>query len=453
METEDFAKDQYILIVPSSDNTAGFAEPLEMKAAKVVTGSVSAYYKDSVVDGSKNTDGSVTVDGTKYKYNGIFAYTADRAFGDDLATNGYTLGNKASYNFYLDSLGNVIGVEVVDDAISDYAYIISKGEDSFKQMNIARVLLSNGTVATYTISDDSDAKALATLTNGTDDSSATAGTIWAYSINSANEIVLTELTGDYSQTANAVTPGNTINSFKKGNSVISYLGTSAIAYATDETVFVYYTDKVAGFYVGKDNAPDITSTQKASVAVKTDNGVNYAQFVVVTSAPEALTGSNYVYNLSSTYVGYSKDNNGDDAYYYEVIKDGEKVVIATDKNRLSANTIYNYGVDEEAFGGDSANDVLAGLYDLTAMPASGFKADVKADVINSGVIVGNTDTTPVQFVLAPETMIVDLDTDDSTTDIIFDATVDDDDTITVVYDVVGGLNMAKAIYITNTGRP
>ena len=40
VETEDFAKDQYILIVPSSDNTAGFAEPLEMKAAKVVTGSV-----------------------------------------------------------------------------------------------------------------------------------------------------------------------------------------------------------------------------------------------------------------------------------------------------------------------------------------------------------------------------------------------------------------------------
>ena len=59
-------------------------------------------------------------------------------------------------------------------------------------------------------------------------------------------------------------------------------------------------------------------------------------------------------------MGYSKDNNGDNAYYYEVIKDGEKVVIATDKNRLSANTIYNYGVDEEAFGGDSANDVLAG---------------------------------------------------------------------------------------------
>ena len=32
----------------------------------------------------------------------------------------------------------------------------------------------------------------------------------------------------------------------------------------------YYTDKVAGFYVGKDNAPDISNKV---VAVKTDNGL------------------------------------------------------------------------------------------------------------------------------------------------------------------------------------
>ena len=83
-----------------------------------------------------------------------FAY--EKALGN-FSTDGYTLGDKASYNFYLDSLGNVIGVEVVDDAISDYAYIIGKGEDAFEYENIAKVLLSNGTVATYTISDDSDA--------------------------------------------------------------------------------------------------------------------------------------------------------------------------------------------------------------------------------------------------------------------------------------------------------
>ena len=445
VETEDFAKDQYILIVPNSDNTAGFQEPLEMKAAKVVTGSVSAYYKETVIDGLKNADGSVTVDGTKYKYNSIFAYN-EAALGENLSTDGYTLGSKASYNFYLDSLGNVIGVEVVDDSISDYAYIIYKGEDAFQRENIAKVLLSNGTVATYTISDDSDDCAYDDEGNHSD--CAEVGEIYAYSINSANEIVLTELTGDYSQKANSST--NTINSFKKGNSVISYLGNSKVAYATDETVFVYYNaNKVAGFYVGKDNAPDITSNQNASVAVKTDKGVDYAQFVVVTGAPAALTGSNYVYNLNSTYVGYSKDNNGDDAYYYEVIKDGEKVVIATDERSLRANTIYNYGVDEEAFGGDSANDVLAGLYDLTAMPASGYEAGVLVNVVNSGVIVGNSNA--IQFVLAPETVVVDLDTTDSTSDITFKATVDKGDTITVVYDVVGGLNMAKAIYITDTG--
>lgn len=448
VETEDFAKDQYILIVPNSDNTAGFQEPLEMKAAQVVTGSVSAFYKDSVVDGSKNTDGSVTVDGTKYKYNSIFAYTADRALGDDLATNGYTLGSKATYNFYLDSLGYVIGVEVADDSISDYAYIIDKGEDAFQQHNIAKVLLSNGTVATYTISDDSDAAALDTTTVNSDTSSAKAGTIWAYSINSANEIVLTELTGKYDQVA-STGDGNTIKSFTKGTTVIK-LSASDFAYATDETVFVYYNGgKVVGTYTGKDNAPSI-SNKVASVAVKADSkGINYAQFVVVTDAPEALTGDNFVYALSSSYKGFSTDNNGDKIYYFEVIKGGEKVVIATDKTALIAGDVYNYGVKEDAFGGDSANDVLPGVYDLTAMPVSGYTKGVDVGVVNAGVITDNTNTT--SYVITPDTVIADVDLTDSTDSVVFEATVDDDDIITVVYDVVGGLNVAKAIFITETG--
>ena len=160
-----------------------------------------------------------------------------------------------------------------------------------------------------------------------------------------------------------------------------------------------------------------------------------------------MTGDNYVYVLNGSYIGYSKDNNGDNAYYYEVVKDGEKVVIATDKSSLSAGTIYNYGVNEEAFGGDSANEVLSGLYDLTAM-ASGYDTSKTVKLVTSGVIVAGDNT---QYVVAPETMIVDVDTTDSTSDIISDVTVDDDDTITVVYDVVGGLNVAKTIYITETG--
>ena len=60
--------------IPNADNTDGFKEPLEMKAAEAVTGSVSAYYNDTVSDGSKNANGSVTVDGVKYNYNGIYAY-------------------------------------------------------------------------------------------------------------------------------------------------------------------------------------------------------------------------------------------------------------------------------------------------------------------------------------------------------------------------------------------
>ena len=438
VETEDFAKDQFILITPSTNGRDGFKEPLEMKAAEVITGSVSAYYKDSVKDNAKSPDGSVTVDGVKYNYNAIFARD-NKAYGEELANDGYTLGEKATYNFYLDSLGYVIGVEVADDSISDYAYIIAKGEDAFKHENIAKVLLSNGTVATYTISSKSDDDA---YDDGTaSDPCAGKGSIWGYSINSAGEIVLTELTGKYSDVANT-----TINSFTKGTTYVTY-DTSKFAYATDETVFIYYNnDKVVGMYTGKDNAPNITN-KSASVAIKLDSkNVPYVQFVVVTAAPEALTSDNFVYALSDTYVGYSTDNNGDKAYYFEVIKENEKVVIATDKDKLVKGQVYNYGVKEDVFAGDSANNVLPGLYDLTAM-ASGVATGVEVANINANVI---TDKSNTAYVISADTVIVDVDTDDSTTSIVFEATVETGNVLTVVYDVVGGLKITKAIYITDT---
>ena len=439
VETEDFAKDEYILVIPSSDNTAGFAEPLSMKAAEAVTGSVTAYYKEKMTDGTANADGSVTVDGVKYNYNGIFAYS--NAMGDTLAENGYTLGSKASYKFFLDSNGYVIGVKVVDDTISDYAYIIDKGADAFGVENIAKVLLSDGSIKTYNISSKSDDAAYDA--GDTDTVYATVGQIWAYSINADGEIVLSALTGDYAQKANTASH-NTLNSFTKGYSAMNYLGGSQWAYATDETVFIYLKDgKVVGNYTGKSNAPSVTSNKTISMATKTVDGKDYAQFVVVTADPESAMTTNYVYNLKATYIGYSKDNNDDFAYYWEVVKNGKKTVIASDKSTLPIG-LYNYSIDEAAFSGDSANGVEAGLYDLDAMSASNYEKDVTIGVSsNDNVIVSNDNAK--QFVIAPETVIVDIsDVDDVTSDASFKA----GDKVTVTFDEVGGLKIAQVVYIT-----
>ena len=438
VETENFAKDDYILVIPSSNSTAGFQEPLSMKAAEAVTGSVTAYYKETVTNGTKNADGSVTVDGVKYNYNGIFAYD-EKALGENLSTDGYTLGSKASYKFFLDSNGYVIGVKVVDDTISDYAYIMDKGEDAFQKQNIAKVLLSDGSIKTYTISSKSDAAAYASSRD--DSAKATIGQIWAYSINSDGEIVLSALTGDYAQKAN----NNTLNSFTKGYSAMRYMGGTQWAYATDETVFIYLNDgKVVGNYTGKSNAPSVTSNKVISMATKTVDSVDYAQFVVVNDSPESAMTTNYVYNLKNNYIGYSKDNNDDLAYYWEVVKNGEKTVIASDSESLSVG-LYNYAIDEAAFSGDSANGVEAGLYDLGAMNSSNYKAITIGVSSNDNVIVDASDNT-LQYVIAPETVIVDIEDAD---DVAFDASFKVNDKVTVVFDEVGGLRIAQVVYITD----
>ena len=87
-------------------------------------------------------------------------------------------------------MGNVIGFKVKDSAVSDYAYIIAVGEDSFKHNNIVKVLTSDGKIATYTVSSKSDDDA---YDNGVvQDTYASPEELYSYSINASGEIVLSD---------------------------------------------------------------------------------------------------------------------------------------------------------------------------------------------------------------------------------------------------------------------
>ena len=118
-------------------------------------------------------------------------------------------------------------------------------------------------------------------------------------------------------------------------------------------------------------------------------------------------------------------------------------MIATDKSTLPIG-LYNYSIDEAAFGGDSANGVEAGLYDLDDMNGSNYAAGVEIGVSSNDNVIVSSDNTQ-QFVIAPETVIVDIsDVDDVTSDASFKA----GDTVTVTFDEVGGLKIAQVVYIT-----
>ena len=468
VETEQFEKGDMILVTPSSNTSGGFKEPLSMVKAETFDSTVSAYYRNL----TNGCAGSVTANGTKYNYNFIFADAHNIALGDDIAQaqGGYLL-NKATYTFYLDDCGNIIGVKVKDDAVNDYAYIISVGEDSFQKKNVVKVLLSDGTIGTYNVSSKSVDTAYdgdQTSADSNNDWAAT-GEIYGYSINSNNEIVLdnvTTLNSNYRQylfssttTKNgSVAPdvgngqahtGKQITSFTKGYSVITT--DDGVVYATDSTVFVYLDGSKVTTYVGKSNAPSITSghAKNASIVVKRTDGTDYATYVVVTAAPENSMTDNYIYVLANNPYGTTQDVNGDTVYLYKVVKNGAVVNLAADKSSYTEG-VYLYGINETRYTGDSANEVEAGLYSLSAANegfAGSSTGDYKRNVIigvssNDNVIVTPADDD--QFVISPETKITDIS---NQSDIITDASFKVGDTITVVYKTVSGLQVADAIYI------
>ena len=447
VETEDFAKDQYILVIPDfslADMEKACTDPLEMKAAESFTGSVSAYYNDTVKpddqkDGVKNANGSVTVDGVKYTYNGIYAL--DAALGNELsqADSSYTLGSKASYTFYLDSLGYVIGAVVEDDAISDYAYVIAVGTDAFGKPNIAKVLKSDGTIGTYNVSSKSTATLKNTETN--------AGEIYSYSINSAGEIVLDTLAAPKYVQITDSSDKDTITKFTKGSSLVTT--SEGAIYANAETVFVYYTvvnnkDDVK-LYTGKDNAPSISEGAKAASAVyKLDSSDNkIAQYIVITAKPETSVTDNYVYVLESAYMGTIKDKNDDDIHMYKVVMDGEVKVIAMDQKVTTGNGVYKYSVNTALFDGDSANSVEPGVYTVEKMTAD---TEIAYGQVAKSVISNTITTTDDDiYEISPDTEIIDITDIDN---VKFDETLDAGDTFVVVFEKSNNLYIAKSIYIT-----
>ncbi len=511
IETEDYAVGDMILVDPNmtlaqvkgaayttavlAQVQAAFgANVLGTRAAEVLSAAtVTAFYANV----AGQTGGSVTTGGAKYSYNGVFA---DKdALGYDhavVAGDNYSL-NKGTYNFYLDSNGNVIGAKVVEDTIKDYAYILAVGEDSFKMDNDVKVLLSNGTVGTYTVSGQSgynyDSYAYNTVsnlstTNKIYDSTPSAssvgatvndhdglaaegvGRIYGYSFDASGNIILTALTGaKYNNAAKAIA-GNVnlgmLYTFTKGYSTISYKASDNASaafqsvFATDTTVFAYINNGVVTLYTGKSNAPSIDkdNAKAAAIATQKIGNTTYATFVVILGAPEADMGTNFVYVTSAGVAGKSTDTKGAPVYYYNVVKDGVRTTIATTNacntsDLLATGTgVYRYAFNADLFTSDDLNKVESGEYTMQkAVEDDGLKEDVKIDVSSNGNVIVNQDATQSeiidqtnQYIITDETKITDV----SGPVAVENATFNVGDTVTVVFGKQGSLQIAKAVFIT-----
>ena len=505
IETEDYEVGDYILVDPHATldqvlaanrgtaadltamQTAFGADVCGSETAEVISAAnISAYYTVTA-----NENGSVTTGGTRYNYNGIFNVNVaaanapfhSAALGADMAEGDYTL-RTGTYNFYLDQNGNVIGVNVVEDSIDDYAYIAAVGEDPFKRDNIVTAILSDGTVGTYTVSaqsghnyadndptavnadkdiyDQTPSVAYAGMPAADDDDglAENVGYIYAYSFDANGDIVLTALdnsTGRRTTYENTVAAINAQNiSFTKGYTAIVYQDNSnnnKVAYATEDTVFIYRNGASVTRYVGMNNAPSINNNNvQISIAVEYRNNnqnIAYAEYVVINTAPIEV-GTEYLYLLDETYWGWAYDSNNNPVYYFRAVLNGEQVNIATTAQRYTIG-LHTYTVNSSVFAGDTANSVIEGAYTLGTFNFANSYVANDVTVISGGVLVigngylaqTNPDLNNAQVILSDTTKVVNLSTGRAVAD-----TVDVGDAVQVVYGLVGGLKFAETVYIT-----
>ncbi len=497
-ETDNYAKGDYIMVTPSGTQldkltsaanatavAGAFGDIVDSVACEVVKGTVSAYYAVANNSTGLSNAGSVGVEGKKRSYNGIF-HTGKRfappntqvALGQDIAEEGYTLLN-ATYAFYLDALGNVAGVKVVEDSIGNFAYILDVGQDIFGRKNTVKALLSDGTVGVYTVSNNSgknynDTNTAGGFVDATDGiyddgvdsnnlSTVGIGRIYAYSLNGTT-ITLTALpkvglasnstaSGKYANPVNSdgrSTLLGKITGFTKGYSTLTYTSgaTNAgnVAYATDETVFFYIDTKgTVTRYVGKNNAPSVTGTSvvnsEVSIATEKVGTTTYATMVVIENTPNVVA-SDYLYITKNAYFGTGTDLNGKTVYYYEAILNGVSVNIAATNSSLSKTGVHTYSLKANDFTGGNVDGytITNGVYTLGTAGVKTVTGTVYVKSNEDAIVLNNR---------------MDMITNGATIYSLADkATVDRlnvGDEVEIVYST-DPLNVAKTIYVTKSAN-
>jgi len=443
IETERFAKGDYIMVTPSSNDSTGFNTPVAMTEATMVTATVTA----------KNaTKSTLTADGTTYKFSTYaFLGTADVA--------NYDLS--AKYDFFVDAYGYIIGADVNTSATTtlNFAYVNAasvigqsdtlSGDITAKEAKV-KVTYLDGTTAVLNLpvktataaitsnvvlaSDGTTSASIAsgdsyiTMKNASgttiyyklDTASTATGLqnalkgVCSYTLNSDGTITISKVvttTGSTVYTAQEVASGKTMTFTDSSAKVTIDTTTVTNLYATTSTKMVVIKDGSSATYTGYANFPAATYTDGTSVqVVYVANDSNVLTNVLVIGGTIETSTAVDAYGY---YIG--EGNETSDGQYYDFYVDGAVksylVADSFDASTLSADHVYGL-----TFNSDGA--VVTAATDKSVLSAT-------VTYVGDGFIVagGNVIYTDTSY------GVYDVTTDDT----IVASTIAEDDVISYAY--------------------
>ena len=302
-DADTYVKNAYILYAKNGDGDVVASE-----LAEVVEGTVTAK------SGSK-----VAVDGTYYKN-----------------VSGKTIEKKAEGQFFLNAAGQIMAFDAENAGSDTYAYVYntksgSKNSDGVTGNDVIYVVLTDGTKASYTLSDDTEVKP-------------EIGGVYPFSLDD-DEIIFEDVT-DRDDDITITTTEEAVTIDKKNPDVgdIDLLSTTEFIFAYWNSANTKLTVKTATGYKNV----NVTAT----VTVVADDGD--ALFVFVGEKNKSVTtDTEYAVLLSDDVVETWDD---DDTYYtYTVAVDGKETELTVeDGNEITEDELVEGAVYAFVMDGDYA---------------------------------------------------------------------------------------------------
>ena len=414
---DDVEKGDYVLAVQYGGKTY-------VEKPETVTGVLEAY---------STSKATVTIDDTAYDMSEIANTVSNtdpelNATIQDYVKQDGVLDVEAT--FYLDNNGCVLAVGEPDEANLQYAVVLGKSARTSMDDARVKLLLSDGTIANYDVDTvDGDAPTV-------DDANfVTQYDVVSYTVNSNDEVKLT-VKGNTFMVGNDAfgdsTKEDVTVTFDSGKTRLSvnYATTDAkdATYTiTNNTLFLYYDGDKVSRYVGKNDAPDLkveAADEAFSMTVATRNAESkVATVVFVNAEAEGSFDGNYIFLYDAR---VSKNSDG---YEVTAVVNGEKQTITvsegitvTDGKIASSDLgLYRFSINSDE------------TYELKAVKSTSTddNAVVGATVVDTGsdyvLLNGNNG----EYVLTNETVTVAVDT--ANNELTTGVTMDDGDTVTLVY--------------------
>ena len=331
------AKDDYVFYTYIAADSTYYVEKAEGTTVNVT----------STKTAGNRLDSTVVADGTTYKLSSIANTTDIDAASETHAQLPEAVEIGDSAVFYLDKAGYVV---YVDEVKSESKYLVVEDAaktGDFSDSVIAKVILSDGTTATVTVSKIGTQKvgtgsgemayddAVSSLKAGATDKAASAIKVYSYTVDSNGKYEVTDASAKSATSITNNTPA---------------VATGLVANTT--TPIVVKDGSTVTLYTGINNVPTRTSSKVVGVAGT--NGVAKAIFVL--GGDGAVSDTNYMYFLSTTPT-VSKDSSGNDVFTYDVIRDGKVTTVVGDSSTITG--LSTTGMYKVTMTGDKVTKVEA----------------------------------------------------------------------------------------------